>query len=152
MPRRSLIAFVLFIFIAAPSAMAEPPSAQREILAALEQWTSDFNAGRADKVCDLFAAGLLADVRGAAGRDFSIQCRVLRQALADPDHTYHYAFRLKEILVDHDMAAVRLTWTMTTRDKATGAIKTTEDGGLDVFGRGTDGRWLILRYMAYERP
>lgn len=34
----------------------------------------------------------------------------------------------------------------------TGAIETTEDEGLDVFGRSTDGKWLILRYMAYERP
>ncbi|ULK98547.1 hypothetical protein [Bradyrhizobium sp. I71] len=152
MPRLSVIAFLLFISIAAPSAIAEPPSAERGVLAALDQWTSDFNAGRADKVCDLFAAGLLADVRGAIERDFSTQCRVLRQALADPDHSYLYAFRLKEILPEHDMAAVRLTWTMTTRNKATGAIETTEDEGLDVFGRGADGRWLILRYMAYERP
>jgi steroid delta-isomerase len=64
MPCLSVIAFLLFISIAAPSAIAEPPSAERGVLAALDQWTSDFNAGRTDKVCDLFAAGLLADVRG----------------------------------------------------------------------------------------
>jgi hypothetical protein len=50
------------------------------------------------------------------------------------------------------MAVVRLTWTTTTRVKATGAVEMTEDEGLDVFGRGTDGNWLIVRYMAYERP
>ena len=61
-------------------------------------------------------------------------------------------YELKEVLADRDMAVVRLTWTTTTRVKTTGAVEMTEDEGLDVFGRGTDGNWLIVRYMAYQRP
>jgi ketosteroid isomerase-like protein len=150
--RPALIAVLLSICIDAPSAIAEPPLAETEIRAALEQWTSDFNAGHADKVCSLFAGDLVADVRGAAERDFGVQCRLLRKALADPDRTYTYAFSLKEVLVGRDMAVARLTWTTTTRVKATDVATTTQDEGLDVFGRGTDGKWVILRYMAYERP
>jgi hypothetical protein len=67
-----------------------------------------------------------------------------RNALADPDHTYTYAFRLKEVLAYRDTAAVRLTWT-TTRVEATGAVDVTKDEG-----HGTDGKWLIVRYVAYE--
>jgi hypothetical protein len=74
------------------------------------------------------------------------------QGLTDPERTYTYAFRLKEVLDGRDRAVVRLTWTTTTRIRATGAIETTEDEGLDVFQRSTDGNWLIIRYMAYERP
>jgi ketosteroid isomerase-like protein len=152
MRRPFLIAVLLSVFSAATSAHAESPSAESEIRAALNQWTNDFNAGRSDKICSLFSGSLLADVRGAVERDFRTQCLLLRKALADPDHTYTYAFRLKEVLADRDMAVVRLTWTTTTRVKATGAVEMTEDEGLDVFGRGTDGNWLIVRYMAYERP
>jgi ketosteroid isomerase-like protein len=151
--RRPLsIAILLCLSLPAPPAVAEPPSAEGEIRAALERWTSDFNAGQSDRVCGLFADDLLADVRGAPERDFDTQCRLLRGALTDPERTYNYAFRLKEVLDGRDQAVVRLTWTTTTRIRATGAIETNEDEGLDVFRRSTDGNWLIIRYMAYERP
>lgn len=76
---------------------------------------------------------------------------MLRKALADPERSYSYAYDLKEILVEGDMAVARLTWTTTTRVKATGQVSTSKDQGLDVFGRGSDGSWRIIRYMAYER-
>ena len=138
--------------LASPRAFAAPDSPEAEIRAALTQWTSDFNAGRADKVCDLFAPSLRADVRGAAERDFDTQCKLLRKALDDPERAYSDAFELKEILAEGDMAVVRLTWTSTVRVKATGQVSTSVDQGLDVFGKGSDGVWRIIRYMAYERP
>jgi ketosteroid isomerase-like protein len=152
MRRLLLIAILFSLSIPAPPAIAEPPSAESEIRVILERWTRDFNAGQSDKVCGLFAGDMLADVRGAPERDFDTQCRLLRRALTDPERTYTYAFQLKEVLDARDKAVVRLTWTTTTRIRATGAIETTEDEGLDVFRRGTDGNWLIIRYMAYERP
>ena len=123
-----------------------------DIRAALARWTDDFNAGRADAVCDLFAPALIADVRGAPERDFDTQCRLLRQAISDPARGYRYAFDLKEVLVVGDLAAVRIVWTTTARDKASGQVTTSIDQGLDVFGRTSDGSWRIVRYMAYERP
>jgi ketosteroid isomerase-like protein len=147
---KSFIAACLLAILIIPPAAAQSPEA--EIRAALTQWTNDFNAGHADKVCDLFAPSLRADVRGAAERDFDTQCQLLRKALADPEQTDSEAFELKEILTERDMAVVRLTWTTTTRVKATGRVSTSVYQGLDVFGRSSDGRWSIIRYMAYERP
>ena len=147
---KTLFAGCLLAILNIPPVAAQSPEA--EIRAALTQWTSDFNAGHADKVCDLFAPSLRADVRGAAERDFDTQCQLLRKALADPEQTDSEAFELKEILTERDMAVVRLTWTTTTRVKATGRVSTSVYQGLDVFGRSSDGRWSIIRYMAYERP
>ena len=147
---KTLFAGCLLAILNIPPVAAQSPEA--EIRAALTQWTSDFNAGHADKVCDLFAPSLRADVRGAAERDFDTQCQLLRKALADPEQTDSEAFELKEILTERDMAVVRLTWTTTTRVKATGQVSTSVYQGLDVFGRSSDGRWSIIRYMAYERP
>jgi len=149
-------AFCLFACLlasfAGSRALAAPDPPEAEIRAALTQWTSDFNAGHADKVCDLFAPSLRADVRDAAERDFDTQCKLLRKALADPEHASSEAFNLKEIVTEGDMAVVRLTWTTTTRVKATGQVSTAMYQGLDVFGKGSDGVWRIIRYMSFERP
>jgi ketosteroid isomerase-like protein len=133
---KSFIAACLLAILIIPPAAAQSPEA--EIRAALTQWTNDFNAGHADKVCDLFAPSLRADVRGAAERDFDTQCQLLRKALADPEQATSEAFELKEVV--------------TERVKATGQTSTSVYQGLDVFGKGSDDVWRIIRYMAYERP
>ena len=136
------------------SAAAQPApkeTAKDEIRAALVRWTDDFNAGHADKVCDLFAPALIADVRGAPERDFDTQCKLLRKAIADPERSTSEVFDLKEVLVVGDIAAVRITWTTTTREKASGQVTISVYQGLDVFGRASDGSWHIVRYMAFER-
>jgi ketosteroid isomerase-like protein len=152
MCRLVVIAASLVLVLTPLAAAAGPASPEDEIRTALQNWTDDFNAGRADKVCDLFAPVLRADVRGAPERDFDTQCRLLRKALADSEHAITDAFSLKEVVVERDMAVVRLTWTETIRVKATGLVTTRFDEGLDVFGRGSDGTWRIIRYMAFERP
>ena len=137
--------------LATPAA-AQPVTLDKEIRTALTQWMTDFNAGRTDKVCDIFAPTLRADVDGfGAERGFDEQCKLLKAALADPEHTFSYALDLKEILADGDMAAVRLVWTLTSKTKATGETKVAEEQGLDIFGRSSDGQWKIIRFMSYER-
>jgi ketosteroid isomerase-like protein len=142
---------VLFAAFTGPAA-AEPATPDAEIRAALAQWTADFNAGRAEKVCDLFAPSLRADVRGAPERNFETQCDLLRFALVDPERTYSYALEVDEILPEGDMAVVRLVSTSTVKIKATGQTATTADQGLAVFGKSSDDHWRIIRLMAYERP
>src|SRR5688572_8508517 len=85
-----------------------PPAAAQEdvaaaIRAALAQWTEDFNAGQADKVCGLFAPDLRADFRGLPERGHDEQCRLLQRALADPTRRYANAFEIKEIIVAGDL-------------------------------------------------
>ena len=92
-----------------------------------------------------------ADVDGFPERTFEAQCKVLKEVLADPDHTLSYALDIKEILADGDMAAVRLSWTLTAKTKSSGETKVTEEQGLDIFGRSSDGRWQIIRFMSFER-
>ena len=132
-------------------ARADDDASRAEITQALTQWTADFNAGRADKVCDLFARELRADFRGQPERGYDAQCALLQRSLGDSTRTFSYALAIKEILVSGDAAVVRLTWTLTIRDKAAGRDITSVEPGLDVFRRQSDGRWRIIRYMAYEQ-
>jgi steroid delta-isomerase len=150
--RTPFILGCLLVSLLIPPATAQPASSEAEIRSLLTQWMSDFNAGRADKICDIFAPSLRADNRGASERDFDAQCKLLHGVLGDPARAFSYALDLKEILTEGDMAAVRLLWTLTTRIKATGAVTTAEEQGLDVFGKGSDGRWRIIRFMSWPRP
>jgi uncharacterized protein (TIGR02246 family) len=135
---------------AAPPAVAAD-AARADIKAALLQWKDDFNAGRADQVCDLFARDLRADFRGQPERGYDALCGLLRRSLADRTRAYSYALAIKEILVWGDTAVVRLTWTLTVRPRAGGRVTTSVEPGLDVFRRQRDGHWRIVRYLAYAK-
>ena len=121
-----------------------------QIRQALAQWTENFNAGRTDKVCDLFAADVRADVRGAAERDHAAICNLLVSSLKDESKHYSYAMDIKEVLVFGDVAVVRLVWTLTVK-LGNGASVESVEPGMDIFQKQSDGSWKIIRYMAYER-
>ncbi len=148
----SFVAGVVALLLAgaAPRAVAAD-AARADIKAALVQWMDDFNAGRADKVCDLFARDLRADFRGQPERGYDALCGLLRRSLADRARAYSYALAIEEILVWGDTAVVRLTWTLTVRPRAGGRATGSVEPGLDVFRRQRDGHWRIVRYLAYAQ-
>ena len=140
--------FTLAVVLSALHLPARAGDAAGEIKAALAQWTEDFNAGRANKVCGLFARDLQADVRGLPERGYEAQCALLKSALADPTRKFSYALDIKEILVFGEVAIVRLIWTLTV--KQNGGETTSLETGMDVFRRQADGTWQIIRYIVYE--
>jgi len=129
---------------------AAQPSAEAEIRAAFAQWTDDFNARRADKTCDLFAKDLVAQYRGAPERGYARQCELLTTALTDPKRRFHNALAIREILVLGDIAIARVVWTQTIRENDSGKETRTVEPGLDVFRKEPDGKWRIIRYLAYD--
>ncbi|MFC3227626.1 YybH family protein [Marinibaculum pumilum] len=138
--------------MAAPAAQADGAADRDAIRKRLEDWTADFNAGRADRVCDLFAPDLRANYRGQPEKRFGTLCPALKDALADERLAYRYELDLHEILVDQDMAAVRLTWHLTVTDRASGTSEHSSDVGLDIFRRQPNGTWRIARFIAYGEP
>ena len=132
-----------------PAAAAGDDAAPAEIRAALTAWTADFNARRADTICDLFEPGLVYDFRGLPEQHYDDICARLKRVLGDDARGYHYAAEIKEILVFGDVAVVRLVWTLTTTGGETDEISV--EPGLDLFRRQADGSWKIMRYMAFSR-
>jgi ketosteroid isomerase-like protein len=59
---------------------------------------------------------------------------------------------IKEIIVSGDLAVVRLTWTLKVRSEGAPGDVISQDTGLDIFRRQLDGRWKIIRYIAFEAP
>ena len=151
---KRLLAWCGFLLIAAATAVSAQPAGEAEmaIRNALSRWTSDFNAGDAAHICDLFAKDLLYDYRGFPERDYETLCSLLRRSLADQTKKFAYSLDIKEIIVAGDLAVVRLVWTLkVTVPGAANAVESKEPG-LDVFRRQPDGSWKIVRYVAYEAP
>jgi len=133
----------------ASSLAAEPvDSAEAAIRAALAKWTEDFNAGDAQKACDLFSPELRYDYRGFPERNYRDICNALQNSLTDPTKHYRYALAINDVLVSGNLAVVRLTWTLTVNE-AGAEPQVSQERGLDVFRRESDGRWKIIRFIAF---
>jgi uncharacterized protein (TIGR02246 family) len=146
-----LLLLVGFVSAGLSTAGAADPAEEssRQIRAALEQWTADFNAGNRSRVCDLFAPDLISNFRGAPERDYQALCDNLQKSLADPTKTYHNMLELREIIVSGDLAVVRLVWHSTVKLTDSGVEESDAEPGLDVFRRQPDGSWKIARFIAY---
>lgn len=143
-----IVLFALLMLLWLHPASAADDEAQAKIRAALTEWAADFNARRADKVCDLFETGIVADVRDAPEQDYRIICDRLKRVLTDRARSYTYSPDIKEILVFGEVAVVRLAWTLTIAGGAEGELKSVEQG-IDVFRRQADGGWKIMRFMTF---
>jgi ketosteroid isomerase-like protein len=92
-------------------------SDRADIEAALLQWPRDFNARNLDAVCGLFADDVVLAYPGAPDRNRDAFCDQMRDQFRDPSKTFSYDEPdIKEIIVDGDLATVRLFWTLTVRD------------------------------------
>ncbi|MET0868278.1 MAG: nuclear transport factor 2 family protein [Pseudorhodoplanes sp.] len=156
MRRAAVLLIAIAITLAVGSAGAviaqEPDKAKAEsdIRAAFAQWTEDFNAARADKICDLFARDLVSNYRGVPERGYDRQCKILHDALTDSARRFHYALEIKEIMVFGDIAIARVAWTLTIRQRALGTETTIVEPSLDVFRKDSDGQWRIFRYLSFD--
>jgi steroid delta-isomerase len=146
-----LLTTVFALMLAASATIAVAESAEDAIRATLVQWTKDFNAGNADKVCALFAPELRYDFRGYPERDYNDVCSRLKRSLNDKSKRYEYALDIREIIPAGDTAIVRLTWTLTVALPNGQSVASVEPG-MDIFRKSPDGQWKIIRYLAYEAP
>jgi len=137
------------LLLLVPSLLHAEDAAHR-IEQQLRQWSEDFNAGRVDRLCDLFAPDLIANYRGQPEKNYASLCSALRENLSEGSRSFHYELELQEIIVSGDMAVARLIWHLNVTDQETGAIIRSADRGLDVFRLQPDGEWRISRFIAYE--
>jgi len=143
------LAAALLAMMQAPHAMAD--AAEDDIRARLAQWTRDFNAGKADAICELFSKDLKYDFRGYPERDYQDICDRLHRSLSNASRRYAYGLDIREVIVEGDLAVVRLSWTLTVR-LPNGQTVTSVEPGMDVLRKDADGQWKIVRYIAYEVP
>jgi len=154
--RRSLCCAVAALALFGGAAQAagadDSSSAKAAITDRLDRWTAAFNAKDLTAVCGLFAPDLSYTVDDILNGSRDRLCANLRAVFARPGVELRYDEpAIHEILVSGELAAVRLTWTLTA--ERNGARDTTTEEGMDVFRRAPDGVWSIARYIAFStRP
>lgn len=142
-----MLALLCLLPLVFGTASAGDDEVRTEIGQRLRDWAHAFNRRDVAGVCDLFADDLVSMVPDApdAGRD--AVCARLADVLARPDLKLAYEPDIREILVSGDLAVVRLYWTLTTEREGVRSVG--REAGLDVFRRQPDGRWSIIRFMAF---
>jgi steroid delta-isomerase len=144
---RRLLTAALAVSLAGPC-LADVAADEAAIRARLAAWTEAFNAGDAAGACDLFAPDLAYAVPDILHGSHATMCGNLARVLGRADLGVRYEPpAIHEVIVEGDLAVVRLTWTITVT--AGGETETTEEEGIDVFRRQPDGRWSIARYIAF---
>jgi uncharacterized protein (TIGR02246 family) len=150
---RPLVYFLLAscLAIGAPPARAQDDAeSKRAITETLEGWRAAFNTHDTEHICDIFAADVIASFQGQPERNFVALCALLRGSLQNPRRVLSYGLEIKEILVEGDLAVVRLVWTLRTASKEGRVLGSNREPGMDIFRRGFDGRWRIIRFLAFS--
>src|SRR5262249_8392741 len=150
MPKRTTLAALGLMALVGPAMAQSSGPDETAISEALIAWTRDFNRGDTSKICGLFAADLRYDYRGHSERGFADICGLLQGSLSDRTKKYVYSLQIKEILVSGDLAVVRLVWTLRVSPAGSAPEMVSEEPGIDIFRKQPDGRWKIIRYLAYE--
>lgn len=128
---------ILLLLITFSSAFAS----EQEITRLLEKWPQDFNAKNLEAACNLFAPDLIASYPGTPDRNYEGMCHTLKNAFYK-NLTYE-APNIEQIIIQGDIAVVRLIWTLKTNEGSE------QEKGLDVFKRQKDGTWKIAISYAY---
>lgn len=135
-----------------PAHRDDPVRDKTAIEAALERWPNDFNAENLSGVCDLFADDVVLVYPGGPDRNRQEFCDRMQTLFDDRAKQFSYdAPEIEEVLVDGDLATVRLMWRLTIRDTSGEVLDITEEDGLDVFRRQADGSWKIYISHAFSR-
>lgn len=130
----------------------DPAEDQAAIEAALRQWPEDFNAENLPGVCGLFADDVVLIYPGSPDRNHQQFCDQMRTLFDDPVQQFSYdAPEIQEVVVDGDLATVRLIWTLTIRDTSGKVLETVDENGVDVFRRQPDGSWKIHISHAFSQ-
>jgi ketosteroid isomerase-like protein len=141
-------AVALLVLLDTPSWSDSTEAAQNEIRSALEKWQIAFNDRDQRRVCDLFAADVIANYQNQPERDYTSLCELLRTSLQDPERRFRYSLDINEILVYGAAAVVRLVWTLEI-EKDGAPKEIVEESAVDIFRRQADGSWRLSRYLAY---
>lgn len=124
-------------------ARRDPATDRAAIEAALRQWPSDFNAENLPAVCGLFADDAVLIYPDSPDRDHQEFCDRMRQQFDSTNRFTYDVPDIREVIVDGDLATVRLIWKLTVSDASGTVLETVEENGLDVFRRQPDGSWKI---------
>ena len=151
MSARTVPSMIAILALSALSSCSQEPrvtsDASRDetsIVDALNQWSRDFTNRDLDAVCSLFDPDVVVIYPDIEVRDYDATCAQFHRTLAIPDRIFTYAApEIAEVLVDGDLATVRLVWPLTITDSSGILLESIRESGVDVLRRQPDSSWKI---------
>ena len=123
---------------------ADNAVAERQIRAALAQWTAAANRGDYQGAFEVWAPDLIG--WAPAGDDDTYAREAQFAKLPQRAPTTTYALTINEVLVDGSLAVVRDTWTETTKQESAADTVSTFRS-FEVWRRQPDRSWKISRWI-----
>ena len=131
-------------------AAGQDPADEQDIRRALNAWPAAWDARDAGAVCDLFAPDAVFVYPGGPDRTYGQACAQFTDLINNSDRSIVYEPpEIEDVLVEGELAVVRLTWTGTIKGVDGSVLERTKERGLDVFGRQDDGHWRITTSYAF---
>ncbi|MCF1707325.1 nuclear transport factor 2 family protein [Tabrizicola sp. J26] len=126
---------------------ADADKDEAEIRARLQEWSDAFAKKDVAAACDLFSADVVAEIQDGPTADHAAVCSKIGELLGKDDVELTYTPQIDEVLPMGDYALIRLTWSL--RIDRNGDVTTSSERGFDLFRKEADGKWRIVRYLAY---
>ncbi len=140
------------IFSATAFSAESDKEVKAEITRLLQKFPKDFNAKNYQGACALFAPDLIAEYPGVPDTTYKKMCDQLSDLLTKPGITLHYsAPKIDQILVEGNIAIVRVVWILTTSCKDQPDVVIAEKS-LDIFRRQKDGSWKLAMFYCFPEP
>ena len=115
-----------------------------------DDWTAAFNRKDADEACKLFATHVVADFPGIPTKTYPGICANFRKMFQEANRQYHYRYEFRNVYRSGNLAAIRITWFLTTAEKGQQTILVEQ--GLDVLEKNPAGKWQIVNWISYDEP
>lgn len=147
---RIFILFLLFFCLMRPiQAFAEEDAFHSTFEKIFSDWTAAFNRKDVAKSCALFAKSVVANYQGVPPKNYNSICAGFKKIFQSPLR-YQYSFKLHQVYLEENLAAVRVTWFLRVYEK--GRLKSiTQDEGIDIFQKNKAGQWQIVNYLSYGK-
>ncbi len=147
-----LLLAATFVIIAPASVFAESKTVTddaKKFDKLYADWTSAFNKKDMAGTMSLFAPSCVASLPDANHKTYEQIRDGFKKLFADKDHDYKYSYDVLNIYHDGNLAAVRITWHLTTTSPGKPTEKNDEHG-LDVLQKDAKGAWTIVNWVAFS--
>lgn len=144
------LAACLICCVSSAPAAADSTSADAKSFDKLyADWTKSFNKKDMAGTMSIFAPTCTASLPDATHKTYNQIENGFKKLFAQKNKSYQYTYDVHNIYHEGDLAAVRITWHLAVSEGGK-LLEKTNEHGLDVLKRDTNGAWQIVNWVAFS--
>jgi uncharacterized protein (TIGR02246 family) len=131
------------------SASTEPAPCESELKEQFIQWAAAYKARNLSGTMSIFADDVIFSFQGSPDQGRAELEAGYRRSFSHTDSSQEWVPHFEEFACAGDLGFVRSTWELVAADKQGASQQLARNRGVDIFRRGSDGRWRIIRSLNY---